>query len=83
LFEATGKYAPSSKLATSLWSVIDSPNTPRETRFALSNILAATADSTFVGEGVLDQITLEATETALSTSAGVEVAVSAIKRSSE
>lgn len=82
LFEALS--VQQSALNSTLWSVIDSPNTPRETRFALSAILAG-SESALVDEGNLDQITLEATQSALEaeSASGVQVARSALLRKSE
>jgi hypothetical protein len=62
-----------------LWSIIDSPNTPRDTRFSLSSILASTS-SALIGEGNLDYITLEATQHALDIGSlpAVEVVTSAL-----
>lgn len=85
LFEAASASSPIDEpaLSASLWSAINSPNTPRESRFALSGILAS-SHSSLAREESLDQITLEATQTALEvgTPSAIAVSKSAVARSS-
>jgi hypothetical protein len=71
--------------ANTLWSLVESTDVPRDTRFALAQGVLGSPSARLVYDGSLDGIALEATQVALSEGslAATALAKASVRRSGE